>query len=224
LDELRSTRIVAGHFFYPMVRLLPAHSVATVLRDPVERTISVWEYLHWKTDHHDHQRLVSSGVRTVEEFANDRVLAGHVRDNQTRLLGVEYDAEAIASALLAGDLDLAGANRLAAEAGRGPADSAMLERAKRRLESMSVVGITEDLGAFVRRLELLLGLRPRHVVRPDNVTPAAMVARRPEQYGESARRRLADLNPFDSELHAFARELAGEQGRSSSGHHDAPAP
>jgi hypothetical protein len=213
LAKLRSTRIVVGHFFYPMARLLPAHSVATVLRDPVERTISVWEYLHWKRRHPDHRRLLSSGIRTIEEFANDEVFAGHVRDNQTRLLGVEYDAEAIASALLAGDLDLIEANRLAAEAKSGPADSAMLERAKRRLEGMCVVGITEDLDAFMRRLELTLGLPPARVVRQDNTTMATMVARRPEQYGESTRRRLADLNPFDSELHAFARELTGAQGR-----------
>jgi hypothetical protein len=207
LATLRSTPIVVGHFFYPMTRLLPDRSIATVVRDPVERAISVWEYLHWQTDHHDHQRLVSRDIRTIEQFAEDDFLAGHVRDNQTRLLGVEYDVEAIADALQAGDLELADANRLAAESESVPADAAMLERAKRRLKRMAVVGITEELAEFVRRLELALGLPPGSPVETDNATPAATVARRPHAYDESTRRRLIELNPFDAELHAFAREL-----------------
>src|SRR5439155_13889550 len=108
-----------------------------------ERAISVWEYLHWQTAHHDHQRLVSRNIRTIEEFAEDEFLSGHLRDNQTRLLGVEYDVEEIVDALLAGDLDLSGANRLAAEAESVPADPAMLERAKRRLEPMSGICTTQ---------------------------------------------------------------------------------
>ena len=205
--ELRSTRLVVGHICHPITTLLPSHLVATVVRDPVERGISVWEYLQRPSDRPAHKRLRSSGVRTIEEFAQDPLLAGHVRENQTRLLGADCDAEAILSALEAGEIDAAEANRLVAEATRRPPDASTLERAKRRLERMSVVGLTEELDSFVRRVERAIGLPPGRAVRRHNATPLGTVDRRPDEYSEDTRRRLAELNRFDSELHAFAREL-----------------
>jgi hypothetical protein len=207
LSELRSTRVVVGHVCYPITTLLPSHLVATVVRDPVERAISVWEYLQWQTDRPAHRRLRSSGVRTVEEFATEPSLAGHIRENQTRLLGADCDAEAILAAVQAGDMDHSEANRLVAEATRRPPDASTLERAKRRLERMPVVGLTEELDSFVRRVERAMGLPPGRAVRRHNATPLDTVDRRPDEYSEDTRRRLAELNRFDSELHAFAREL-----------------
>jgi hypothetical protein len=211
LGDLRSTQIVLGHFFYPVVRLLPGAAIATVVREPVERTISVWEYLQWQTHHPDHQLLAARGIRSVDEFAVDAHLAGHVRDNQTQLLGMEYDLEAIVAALEAGEIDLHEARRIAAEAESVRPDAAMLERAKQRLGQMLVVGFTEELPAFARRLELAIGLPPGPALEPYNAIPADTIARREEVYDESTRRRLADLNPLDVELYAFARELWGAQ-------------
>jgi hypothetical protein len=211
LADLRSTQIVLGHFFYPVVRLLPGAGIATVVRDPVERTISVWEYLHWQPHHPDHELLSSRGIGSIDEFARDGHLAGHVRDNQTRLLGMEYDLEAIVAALEAGEIDLEEARRIAVEAQRAPADAAMLARAKQRLGQMLVVGLTEELPAFVRRLELAIGLPPGPPLESRNVSPADTIPRREEAYDESTRRGLADLNALDVELYAFAQELCGAQ-------------
>jgi hypothetical protein len=148
-------------------------------------------------------------VRTIEEFAAAPFLAGHVRENQTRLLGAQCDAEAILAALEAGEIDHSEANGLVREATRQLPDAATLERAKRRLERMSVVGVTEDLDAFMRRLEREIGLPPGRPVRRHNATPLGTVDRRPDEYDQDTRSRLAELNRFDSELHSFARRLAG---------------
>jgi hypothetical protein len=211
LADLRSSQIVLGHFFYPVVRLLPGAEVATVVRDPVERTISVWEYLQWQTHHPDHRLLASRGIRSIDEFATDGHLAGHVRDNQTWLLGMEYDLEAIVAALEAGEIDLQEARRLAVEAQSVRADAAMLARAKQRLGQMLVVGLTEELPAFARRLERAIGLPPGPALEPYNVIPADTIARREETYDESTRQGLADLNALDVELYAFAQELSAAQ-------------
>ncbi|MEK6326327.1 MAG: hypothetical protein AABM66_02225 [Actinomycetota bacterium] len=211
LSDLRSAQIVLGHFFYPVVRLLPGAAIATVLRDPVERTISVWEFLQWEPTHTDHELLASRGISSIDEFARDARLAGHVRNNQTRLLGMEYDLEAVVAALEAGEIDLEEARRMAAEAQSAPADAAMLARAKQRLEKMLLVGLTEELPAFARRLELAVGLPPGPPIEPRNVVPADTIPRREEAYDESTRRGLADLNALDVELYAFARELWGAQ-------------
>lgn len=207
LGELRSKQVVLGHFFYPAVRLVPGEpTVATVVREPVDRSISVWEYLQWQVQHPDHAVLASRGIRSVEEFAEDDRLAGHVRDNQTRLLGVDYDVEAVVAAFEAGEIDLEEAQRRAAEAERAPADAAMLDRAKDRLRRM-VVGVTEELPDFVRVLERTLGRPEGPPLKPFNATPPATVALRERAYDDDIRRRLAELNRFDAKLYAFAREL-----------------
>ncbi len=207
LDEVRSSPIVLGHFFYPGVRLMPDALVATVVREPVERSISVWEYLQWQTQHPDHKTLAERGVRSLDDFVEDEVLSGHVRDNQTRLLGIDYDLEGIVDAIEAGDIDVSEAQRRAAEAEAAPADAATLERAKRRLEAMALVGVTEELPAFTRRLELALHLPAGRALETDNATPREMALRRGAAYDEAARQRLAKLNRLDAELYSFAKDL-----------------
>jgi hypothetical protein len=211
LADLRSTPIVLGHYFYPMVRLVPGAAVATVVREPVERSISVWEYLQWQTKHPDHQRLASRDIHSLDDFAEDAELGGHVRDNQTRLLGVEYDVEAIVAAFESGEICLEEARSLAAEAESEPADEAMLARAKQRLGQMVVVGVTEELPDFVRVLEGHVGLGPGRVLQPDNASPPDTVERRGETYDGATRQRLAEINAFDVELYRFARQLWDSQ-------------
>jgi len=208
LEELKSKQVVLGHFFYPAVRLVPGEpTVATVVREPVDRSISVWEYLQWQVKHPDHAQLASRGIRSVQEFAEDDLLAGHVRDNQTRLLGVEYDLEAVTTAFETGEIDLEEAQRWAAEAERAPADAAMLDRAKDRLRKM-VVGVTDELPEFVQALERgALGRPDGPPLKRYNATPPATVALRESAYDDQIRSRLAELNRFDVELYAFAREL-----------------
>jgi hypothetical protein len=207
LAELRSRRVVVGHFLYPVVRLVDGAELATVIREPVERSISAWEYLQWRTTHPDHELLVSRGITSLEQFLEDPDLVVHVRDNQTRLLGAECDVEGIAASLEKGQIDPPEAHRLAAAAEEASADGEMLNRAVGRLERMSVVGLTEELPDFVSRLERRLGLSGASELRPDNATPAATVALRAEAYDGGIRDRLAELNRFDAQLYAFAREL-----------------
>jgi hypothetical protein len=207
LDEVGSAPIVIGHFFYPAVRLARGAAIATVIREPVERAISVWEYLNWQTMHPDHATLAESGIATINHLA----FTNHLSNLQTRLLGVEYDLEGIVAAVEAGEIDREDARVLAWEAESAPADEQMLERAKERLRGMQAVGVTEELPAFVGRIERYLGLREGSVIAPDNVTPAETVARRGQKYDAETRRNLLDANRLDAKLHAFAKQLA-EQG------------
>ena len=109
LGELRSKQVVLGHFFYPAVRLVPGEpTVATVVREPVDSLDLRLGVPPVAVQHPDHAVLASRGIRSVEEFAEEIDLAGHVRDNQTRLLGVEYDVAAVAAAFEAGEIDLDG--------------------------------------------------------------------------------------------------------------------
>jgi hypothetical protein len=208
LGEISSARIVIGHIFYPAVRLTGGAPVATVVRDPVERAISVWEYLNWQTHHPDHAWLKEWGVETIEEMIAWDPLTGHLADRQTRLLGVEYDLEGIVAALQGGEIDAGEARRLAADAEATPADEAMLGRAKRRLQEMVAVGVTEALPEFASRVERHLGLQGGRAIAHENATPTETVARRDQAYDAEIRRKLTRINRFDCELHSFARKLS----------------
>jgi hypothetical protein len=207
LAVLRSSPIVVGHFFYPVVGLIDGAAVATVVRDPVERSISVWEHPRWHPGHPDREVIAAREIRTIEDFANDIHLGGHIRNNQTRFLGLDYDLEAIVAELESGAIDHRRAVHLAAEAQFAEADREMLERAKRRLERMLLVGVTEELPAFTRELEGRIGLRPGPELPAVNASPPELVENRAAAYDDATRRRLAELNSLDAELHTFAREL-----------------
>jgi hypothetical protein len=211
LDDLRSSPIVVGHIFYPVVRLIPGAAVATVVREPVERSISIWEHPRWHPRHVDRPVLASRDIRSIDDFAEDIDLGSQIRNNQTRFLGLEYDVEAIVGALESGAIRHQEAVHRAAEAQFAPADDAMLARAKRRLERMLVVGVTDELPAFVRLLESRMGFPPGPLLARVNASPAEFVASREATYDDATRQRLADLNTLDAELYAFARDLWGAQ-------------
>jgi hypothetical protein len=120
---------------------------------------------------------------------------------------VEYDLEAIVAAMESGEIEHQEAVRMAAEAGFAPADSAMLARAKRRLERMLLVGVTEELPAFLRLLDSRIGFASQPAPPPVNAAPPEFAARRTASYDAATRQRLADLNSLDAELYAFARKL-----------------
>jgi exonuclease VII small subunit len=207
LDDLRSSPIVVGHFFYPVLRLIQGAAVATVVRDPVERSISVWEHARWHPSHPDQRLRASREIHSIDDFAEDPYLGGQVRNNQTRFLGAEWDLEAIVAALESGAMALQEAVDLLAEAGFAPADTVMLERAKRRLERMLVVGVTEELSGFVRVLDSRMGFVSGVALTPVNAAPPEFVAHRGATYDDATRQRLAELNSLDAELYMLARKL-----------------
>ncbi len=230
LDVLRSSPVVVGHFFYPVARLIPDVALTTVLRDPVERSISVWEHPHWHPDHPDRRALAERDIRSIDDFIEDPHFGAQVRNNQTRFLGNEYDLERIVAELEVGSINHGEARHQAAEAGFAPADEAMLERAKRRLERMLVVGVTEELTTFLRLLDGHLSASPSSGVERINASPRELVARRTDAYDDATRERLADLNSLDAELYAFGRKLwerqrdaAVDADRSVRVHADTPA-
>jgi hypothetical protein len=207
LSGLSSARVVIGHFFYPLVRLIPGATVATVVREPVERALSVWEFLNWQRSHSHHRLLAERGIDDMSQFLDDPLMWLHVSDVQTRILGVDQDVGALVEALRSGDIDLEEARRRAGEPVAARVDDAMLKRAKRRLREMPLVGVTDRLPDFVRRLETVLGLPAGPALALSNASPAEMLRRRPQAYTDDVRRALADMNTYDAELYTYAREL-----------------
>jgi hypothetical protein len=149
-DEIR---VVSGHFPLCTAKLLEADFMTfTVLREPVERTLS---YLrHYRKTTPAHSEL------SLEEIYDDPGNFKHfIHDHMVKMLSLRTE-ELIPTAMMT-VVDL---------------DRARLRTATRALESMDAFGLREDLDGFARRLERLFGWRLGPAVHENVTTPTEIPA------------------------------------------------
>jgi len=197
-------RMYTGHFPYVACELLGIElRTLTLLRDPVERSLSVLK--HFKR-HFPRYEPLSLGELYDDPF----LFENFVHDHQTKLFSVTADdhPETFASTLTHD------ANRVRHLGGPDPAgpttivaDGARLELAKANLARVDLVGVNERYPEFVERL------RARFGWWPDGVDTGARVNAADDTLtaGASLRRRIADDNTYDAELYELAHELARER-------------
>jgi hypothetical protein len=134
-DRREAIRVFTGHFPFVAVELLGMElTTITILRDPVERTLS---YLRHCKQHHDQHRELS-----LEEIYEDRFFfLSFIRDHQAKLfaLTAEDDPESYMDVL--------------------EVDDRRLELAKTSLERVDVLGVQERFGDLLRELEERFGWR-----------------------------------------------------------------
>jgi hypothetical protein len=145
-DLLPDHRFLFGHFIAAVVDLLPTrYRPATMLRDPVDRSVSIIRLHAWRTG------------RTVSELlGDDEFLVTHVADLQTRVFG--------------SDLERGPVRPQETDA----ADDAMLERARDRLATFEFVGRTEQFAASLAKFDHLFGTKIRSSPTGTTVHPSVM--------------------------------------------------
>jgi hypothetical protein len=134
--ERRATlRGYMGHYPYVASQLIDLDPVTfTVLRDPVERTIS---YLKHCKRYHDHHRDL-----TLEQiYRDDFTFACFVENHQTKIFSMSAD-DHIESYMDVIEID-----------------EQRLERAKANVEQLDVLGIQEEFPEFVDELRSRFGWR-----------------------------------------------------------------
>jgi hypothetical protein len=177
-------RIVTGHFPIRCRELLgDEFTTLTVVRDPVERTLS---YLR-----HHRRRTPADAERPLEELYEDPIrFHGLIHNNMVKMFSLSPEE------MLAGDGLMTRVEDFT---------PARLERAKDGLAKVDVLGIDVHFDEFVDELTTRFGWRlgaPEHAnwTQPDDVA-------------ESFRRRIAADNEADGELFCFARDLYAERRR-----------
>jgi hypothetical protein len=84
--ERNKIRCVMGHMSFGVHKDLPrSFEYITVLRNPVDRVISLYYFILRKQDHPLHERLVANNM-TLEDFINDKTIASSIENLQTRLI------------------------------------------------------------------------------------------------------------------------------------------
>jgi hypothetical protein len=205
-EEVETYSFIWGHFYAYLHRHVPApmHYV-TLVRDPVERALSHYGHIMLHPQHYLHARARQAG--SFGAYLRDPELATTLNNFQVRSYSVDLDPKAIASRLPPmshGGLELERALETAAPT--APIDY-LLGIARRRLEQMCFVGITERLDESVRLACHTFGWQAPRTVDVLNAN-----SERPRAIDISAADRtlLRELNAADYELYEHATRLFEE--------------
>jgi hypothetical protein len=193
-ERRRTIKVYIGHFPYVVRDLLGIElQTATVLRDPVERTISLLRQFKrkqpWEEDVQDRRPLAA---RTLEEMYDHPLAFGPlIHNHQTKIFSM---TEADHPQTYMDVIDV---------------DEARLVRAKANLAQIDVLGIIEQYDQFLDEVEERFGWQIVRGARK-NVTPDTDLA----PVAPALRRRIEADNAIDIELYEHAKELVAlRQGR-----------
>lgn len=178
-EQRAAVRLVRGHTWYGFHTLIPGSSTyITLLRDPVERVVSLYTYLRTTPDHALFPLITGDDI-DLHTFVERRLWGPLTCNGQTQFISGVYGEPL--------DND----------------DRDALEKAKQNIEqAFSVVGVTERFDETVVLLQQALGWRFPYYVRV-NVTPEAERAAAP--LDAATRALIAESNGLDIELYAFAK-------------------
>lgn len=166
---------VTGHFPYFVQELLPyRYETITILRDPVDRVLSFLR--QWR------QSPGKWRGASMEEIYDDPLIVPHYRNHMVKLFGLEQDPGVRSYAV---DVEV---------------DEAFFARAVANLESIDVIGFTEDHDRFLDTVVARYDWR-RPKLQAQHVTekldpPAGLVSR------------IRADNAADIEFYEYARKIA----------------
>jgi hypothetical protein len=194
-EALAKIRLAAGHFWFGpgdqgVHDFLCADPVTiTMLRDPVDRTISGYRHIAGRSGHPAH-RIVAEG--TLLDYLHDPRTQGRVRNVQARQVVGAVPGN-----------PRTGTGDPSKDPGR-MSDDELLDRAKARLDGFAFVGVLERFEESVALLADTLGWEPIEETHRQNEGPSQFP--RP-QISPDERQEIMRLTEADRELHGYAERL-----------------
>lgn len=160
----------SGHFYRPLKDFLGFDlDVVTVLRDPIDRTISHFEHVLRARDHYFYDHV--NRHKSLLEFVLDPITRPLVENFQTKCLVDSFDPVKLAATLSA-DVHPHALEQLIETRPFGtlPIDAA--KAARSYLESALCIGVTENLDDFIRIVARHLNLATPDGLHRLNVKPS----------------------------------------------------
>jgi hypothetical protein len=177
-DEKRKIKIICGHVGYGIHRYLPQRCLyVTFLRDPVQRIVSHYYFVLAKPHHRLHQEIVSKRMSLKDHVS--RPITNAVLNDQTRHIGANYP--------------WIPRNKLE------DTTRTMLNKAKKRCNHFSVIGLTERFDETLLLLKKEFAWKNIFYLREN-------VSKKPKQkLHEDFLRECKIKNQLDMELYDFAK-------------------
>jgi hypothetical protein len=182
-------RLYAGHFPYVACEMLGGgFTTMTLLRDPVERTISMLRQLQrnveWIGPNHDGDEPPPG--RTLEDIYDDTaVFDALIHDHQTKIFSMTV-----------ADEPQSYRQKISIDASR-------LALAKENLAGVDVIGLMDGYDDFLDELAERFGWTVRHDIRSNE----AQAGEEPEPVSDALLASIAEDNAIDVEFYEYAKEL-----------------
>lgn len=201
-DPKRRTHpLILGHIHYDVVQILsPNHKIISFLRDPVERTISAFEFMK----SHPEVWLGKLAQGTITEFLSAPAVLKSIRNVQVRLIGTQINFRKLYADLAAGRITEERYHAHIQALSNKQADQTTLECAKERLAKFDFIGFTDTFDDDVRSLFAMLG-KPCPVIAHENKTPVQFKKR--DRYSPEELELVSSMNSLDNDLYQFAKQL-----------------
>lgn len=202
LESMGRYRFFRGHLWHGLGEYTGRNlAYLTMLRDPVQRTVS-W-YLHAMRDAnaYRHQKMNEESW-TLLDFVRDTETNWDIVNTQTLFLAADFDYEKLSRDPI--EYGRAAVKEFAARR----RDRELLDRAKRRLESFAFFGITERMRDSASLLAYTFGFFPNFSVPKLNVSSNRAAE---QALSEDELDAIHELTELDRELYAWACEMFEER-------------
>lgn len=186
-ERRQHIRVYTGHFPFITSELMQEElTTLTLLRDPVERTISLLRQFKRKAPWvQDPDRRPPLASKTLEEVYDHPLVFGPlVHNHQTKIFSMK-PSDAPESYMDVVEVD-----------------ESRLALAKHNLSQVDVVGLTERYDEFLDEVEARFGWVVERDARA-NATPASEI----QPVSDTLRQRIAEDNALDMELYEYAKDL-----------------
>lgn len=202
--QLKRYQLYRGHMGFNLANYLPLKPhVLVMLRDPMERAVSHFEYIKRDPKHPKFVHIQEHEME-LRDFLLHPQFSAELRDAQTRPLAHIAQKKVLARILKDSRSQMEFARRWQETAKTLPPADELLAVAAERLEQMAFVGLAERLEEGLQMVSWLLGGRPQPQVQNLNINPRrTRVADLPTDTLEL----LEEVTELDRKLYARAQQL-----------------
>ncbi|MGR3906901.1 sulfotransferase family 2 domain-containing protein [Burkholderia sp. SR8] len=195
-------RLFRGHHWYGIESFVGRDLThITMLRDPVQRTVSWYRHAQRHADTYRHRQMNDEGW-TLLDFVRDPETNWDIVNTQTLFLAADFDYEKLTR-------DPVGYGRAAVrEYAARRHDRELLGRAKKRLESFAFFGITERMRDSMNLLAYAMDFFPRFVTPRLNTSSDRPVV---HELSFEEIEAINELTVLDQELYAWGCALFEER-------------
>lgn len=199
-EERANTRLVVGHLFYSLAPIFTQpFTYITMLRDPVDRTVSQYAQIQRAPEHFAYEWVKA---QSILEFAKDPRNLFIYANAQTRQMGLNHDITQMTNGLDPSLFKQELGQRILHYSEGDYNNPVLLERAQERLEKFAFVGLTER---FNESIELLCATFGWEV--PPNPKVLNIGSNRPANIPQEAVELIQQNTQFDAALYAVAQRI-----------------
>ena len=222
-NELMEFRFFRGHMGYNLVNYLPERPYTLLmLRDPVKRTISHFEYIKRDPAHPRHRQIHERNL-DLQSFLEDPALRIELENSQTKPLSHNQSRERLIE-LSSSSSSMIEFQEKWRRLNKGMSGQDMLELALARIEDIEFTGITERFDESLELVSWLTGLVPQERVQRLNTgsSPAGESALRQDTIDLIRESTRLDRELYDRACRIFTERYAKTAALRASGRHALP--